>query len=213
MRKASALAVLAAPFLAAAVPLLRPWPPGAIMREVSAPLPRGGAFTVVASREPRGSRFQYYLSIYAAWPGAAWHRVFLAPDGSRPVIPRVTQGHGTTRFFPDQTLTLLGTVPMKPGAAALAVAEMHNAGADCGEGTVMLLGQKSGRRFGLVLTLSNPCALSARIEGDHIQLSGPYYAKSAPLYKPTIAHARAILRYRHGRFTETPDYFKLASPQ
>ncbi|HET9146985.1 MAG TPA: hypothetical protein VFN77_02940 [Acetobacteraceae bacterium] len=209
MRKASALAVLAAPFLAAAVPLLRPWPPGAIMREVSAPLPRGGAFTVVASRAPRGSQFQYYLSIYAAWPGAAWHRVFLAPSQASQAIPLVTQGHGTTRFFPDQTLTLLGTVPMKPDAAPFAVAEMHNAGADCGEGTVMLLGETGRRRFGPVLTLSNPCALTAKIVGDHIELSGPYYAKGAPLYKPTISHARALLRYRGGHFTETPDYFRM----
>lgn len=208
-RRSALLAALAAPLLAAAVPLLRPWPPGQIRREVSAPLPGGGAYTAVASREPRGSQFQYYLSIYAAWPGAAWHRVFLAPSRESRAIPLVAQGHGTTRFFPDQTLKLLGTAPMKPRSAPLAVAEMHNAGADCGEGTVMLLGQTGGRRFGPVLSLSNPCALTAKIAGDHLELSGPYYAKNAPLYKPTINHARAVLRYRHGHFTETPDYFRM----
>lgn len=200
---------LPAMFLAAAVPLLRPWPPGQIQREISAPLPGGGAYTIVASREERGNNglFQYYLSIYAATPGVAWHRAFLAPAGGNSVIPLVVQGHGTTRFFPAQTLKLLGTVPIQPHAAPFAVAEMHNTGADCGTGTVILLG-KIKKRFGSALVISNPCALTAKIARDYVELAGPYYAKDAPLYKPTIVHARAALRYRHGHFVEIPDYFR-----
>ena len=200
---------LAAVFLMAAVPMLSPAPPGAMVQQVSAPLPEGGAYTVVASRAGRGAGlFQYYLSVYAAWPGKAWHRVYTS-DGQ--LIPEVTQGHGTKRFFPDQTLKLLGVVSFGGGAPPFAVAEMHNAAADCGEGRVMLLGPLAQRKFGPVAVIRNPCGLTATIIGDYMALTGPYYAINAPLYKPTMAKAVAILNYHAGRWYETPDYFKIES--
>jgi hypothetical protein len=207
------LLVLPAVFLVAAVPRLSPAPPGTILREVSAPLPQGGAYTVIASRSSRGTghSFQYYLSIYAAWPGKAWHLVYTSRNNPDHLIPEVLQGHGTSRFFPKQRLNLLGVVSPER-AAPLAVAEMHNAAADCGEATVMLLGPQEPRRFGPVVAISNPCGLTATIAGHHIVLHGPYYARGAPLYAPTIPKAVAILRRRAGGWVETPPYFTLRIP-
>ncbi len=205
------LLVLPALLLMAAVPRLAPAPPGVVVNQVSAPLLEGGAYTVVASRAARGTAglFQYYLSVYAAWPGAAWHLVYATADHR--LIPKVTQGHGTPRFFPSQTLNLLGTVSFGGGAPPFAVAEMHNAAADCGEGSVMLLGPLAGRKFGPVAVIRNPCALTAQIIGDYMALTGPYYARGAPLYKPTMAKAVAILNYHAGHWYETPDYFPIES--
>jgi hypothetical protein len=202
--------ILPAIFLMAAVPRLSPAPPGTLVNQVSAPLRRAGAFTIVASRQARGTAglFQYYLSIYAAWPGAAWHLVYASDDG---LIPDVVQGQGTARFFPDQTLKLLGVISFGGGAPPLAVAEMHNEAADCGEGSVMLLGPIARHAFGPVAILRNPCALTAKIAGSYIVLTGPYYAKGARLYKPTSVKAVAILRYRAGQWFETPHYFKITS--
>ena len=202
--------ILPAILLMAAKPRLSPPPPGVIVNEVSAPFAGGGAYTVAASRAPRGTDglFQYFLSIYAAWPGAAWHLVYAA---DKTLIPEVVQGHGTQRFFPDQSLVLGGTVSFSPNAAAYAIVTMHNAAADCGEGRVILLGPLGGHRFGPAAVIANPCALSAAIEGDHLVLTGPYYAKGAPLFAPTIPKARAVLRMYGDSFLETPAYFSLES--
>jgi len=53
--------------------------------------------------------------------------------------------------------------------------------------------------------------LSARVVRGTIVLHGPYYNASAPLCCPTKPNASAILRYANGRWTERPQYFKLAS--
>jgi hypothetical protein len=209
MRRRLWLIALTVPLMAA-VPRLSPSPPGTILHQVSAPLAGGGGYTVVASRSPRGTAglFQYYLSIYAGWPGVAWHRVYTSQDNADHLIPQVAQGHGTTRYFPTQSLKLLGMIDFGAGTP-LAVAEMHNAAADCGDATVMLLGPRQRHQFGPVAVIGNPCALTAKIAGHYIVLNGPYYAKGAPLYKPTINKAQAILRFERGGFTETPDYFKV----
>lgn len=224
-----ALLVPMAVMLGAAIPRLDPFPPGRLLRTASAILPGNqGAYLVALSRAARGDqgRYQYFLSIYAAWqmpPAGAkagtsrkvkWHRVFVSPGDATEIVPRVVQGHGTTRYFPDQKVTLVGAVKFEPDRAALVLAEEHNAAADCGMGRIAVFGPLGTRRFGPVAVIDNPCGISAKVERQtvgraKVVLTGPYYAKDAPLYKPTIAKARAVLTMQDGKFVETPDYFPI----
>ena len=46
-------------------------------------------------------------------------------------------------------------------------------------------------------------------DGTSIELAGPYYNASAPMCCPTKNSASAVLRYRGGKWVETPNYFKI----
>lgn len=155
---------------------------------------RHGSLSAVLSRAPRGAgNFQYFLDVHDG------KRLVLAAPPDK-VIPHLVQGHGTARYFPMQRVALAGIARL--GGANFVVIEERNTGADCGMGRVALIG-----RHGTALMLDNPCGLAARIERGRVILTGPYYAKDTPLYRPTIAHARAVLRRVDGSFVETPGYF------
>lgn len=222
--------------LCAALPRLNPFPPGRLLTTASAILPgNAGAYLVTLSRQTRGThgQFQYFLSIYAAWqmppkgakagqqPKVPWHRVFVSPGDGQRIVPRVTKGHGTDRYFPEQSVRLVGAVKFEPDRPALVLAQERNTGADCGMGRIAILGPLGDKRFGPVATIDNPCGISAKVERKtighaEVVLTGPYYAKDAPLYTPTITKARAVLKMQGGKFLETPEYFPiklLAKPE
>ncbi|MHB1303340.1 MAG: hypothetical protein ACYCZB_07675 [Acidiphilium sp.] len=180
--------------LPAAMLLLAAAAPAAHARAEPVATARSGSLSAVLSRAPRGAgNFQYFLDVRAG------KRLVLAAPPNR-LIPRLVQGHGTARYFPMQRVALAGIARLD--GADFALVEELNTGADCGMGRVALIG-----RHGTALILDNPCGLAARIERGRVILTGPYYAKDAPLYKPTIPQARAVLTRQDGRFVETPCRF------
>jgi hypothetical protein len=94
------------------------------------------------------------------------------------------------------------------------VLQSHETGADCGMARVDVFYFGAAMQA-VVTTLSarNPCDLSAGVvngtHGDSLQLTGPYYTSSAPLYCPTKAKAVATLHFRNGKWTEQPHYFEI----
>lgn len=190
---------------------------------------KGEVWHVVASRVTLGAGAfaspQWYLSVYS-WGGPA-PLVYRSPGDSEHLLTRLEKVGGAPHYFPLQSLRIVGNAKLLHNSAWQAVVMVHETGADCGAATVAVIGIKSypARAMsapghlsaGPLVTVNNACSLSARIVGraegggQVLELTGPYYAKNAPLYKPTKNRATAILRY-DGEWTETPRYFTLRTP-
>jgi hypothetical protein len=158
------------------------------------------------------SFYQWYLSFYAI-DGTAYRLKYRSPDERVP-FSQVTKAQGASLWFPVQDAKIVGTGElMGPGAQQLVV-QSHEAAADCGGARVDVFFYGSAmQRVMTTLSVENPCDLSATVihgaHGDSLQLTGPYYAASAPLCCPTKRKATATLRFNNGNWTQQPQYFKI----
>jgi hypothetical protein len=157
--------------------------------------------------------YQWYLSIYAFRNGAYRLRYRSPADGGP--LARVARPPGANIWFPVQDLQIVGTAQlMHPGVQQLVV-QSHEMAADCGSSIVTVFTTGAAGRVRPAVSIENPCELRAAIvrsgNGDAIALSGPYYSASAALCCPSKPRATALLRYRDGRWTEAPNYYKVFS--
>jgi hypothetical protein len=169
---------------------------------------------VLVSKELVGSGngrdfYQWHLSIYALRRGAYRLR-YESPANGGP-LSRVTQANGAKMWFPVQDVKIVGTAVLMHRGVQQMVVVSHETAADCGSATVTVLGSKPGGIVGPVATVTNPCDLGAKVgaDGASIDLIGPYYKADAPLCCPTKTKAAATLRYRDGKWIESPAYFKV----
>jgi hypothetical protein len=169
---------------------------------------------VVVSKKLVGSNgsqqfYQWYLSIYQLRRGA--YRLRYESPGNGGPLSRVAQANGARMWFPVQQLKIVGRAPLMGGSAQQLVVASHEMAADCGGATITVFGGKPGSTAGPVATVTNPCDLSAKLgaDGTSVELAGPYYAANAPLCCPTKPQVTANLRYRDGKWVESPHYFKL----
>ncbi len=153
--------------------------------------------------------YQWYLSIYAFRRGA--YRLRYQSPGNGGPLSRVTQANGVKMWFPTQDIDIVGAAALMRRRTQELVVASHETGADCGGATVTVLGAKAGDSVGPVLSIENPCDLDAKIaaDGASIKLTGPYYSSNAPLCCPTNPDAAATIRYRDGKWVESPNYFKI----
>jgi hypothetical protein len=165
---------------------------------------------LVGSADGRNS-YQWYLSIYA--PRAGAYRIrYQSPRNGGP-LEHLEQANGAKMWFPVQDLKIVGAAQLMRKNYEQLVISSHAAAADCGSATVSVFTAGTAGRAMSAVTVNNSCDLSATIvtetNGPAIQLSGPYYAANAPLCCPTKTRATAILSYHNGRWSETPNYFKI----
>ena len=198
-----------------------PPPPGAVVdRQLVAFNGEGIAdrWPVILSKKQVGTGnghdfFQWYVSFYQLRRGA--YRLRYESPGNGGPLSRVTQaGGGAKMWFPVQEVKIVGTAPLMRRGVQQFVLMSHETAADCGTAGVTVFASMPGATVGPAATLTNPCDLTARIgsDGTSLDLTGPYYGPNAPLCCPTKAKAAAVVRYRDGRWIETPHFFKLEMP-
>jgi hypothetical protein len=201
---------------------LSPQPPGAIVQSQLVYLAgegMHGQWRALLSKKLLGSGngtpfYQWFLSLYAI-DGTVYHLKYRSPDAAVP-FSRVTKAHGASLWFPVQDAKIAGTGElMGPGAQQLVV-QSHEAAADCGTARVDVFFFGSAMQMVMTtLSVENPCDLSASVihgaHGDVLQLTGPYYAESAPRCCPTKPQATATLHFNNGTWTEQPPYFNIHS--
>jgi hypothetical protein len=164
-----------------------------------------------------GSAYQWYLSIYDIDYDAATYRLaYRSPGDASRLLSRITHSHGGP-WLPLQSAHIVGVGELERAAVQDLVVQTHEASADCGEATVTVFAYDWTRqRIRPVAIVRNGCALGATLlhsePFDAVQLVGPYYASGAPLCCPTKVRATAVLRYRAGRWVETPAEFGLSLP-
>lgn len=167
----------------------------------------------LAGRNSGTDFYQWHLSFYAI-DGTTYRLKYQSPTNGGP-LSKVTQASdGVKMWFPLQSLKIAGAGEfVKQGVQQLVVAS-HEAGADCGSATVTVFGTSAGGAVVPLVSVRNGCALKAAIAHaktsgarDAIVLSGPYYNATAPMCCPTKPKAAAVLSYRNGKWTETPNYF------
>lgn len=157
------------------------------------------------------SFFQWYLSIYQI-DGSTYKLRYQSPANGGP-FAKVVKAHGAALWFPRQNASIVGAAQlMGPGVEQLVVAT-HETGADCGSAAITVLGYDAKtHKVVPEVSAQNGCDLSAKIlksaTGSTLVLSGPYYNASAPLCCPTKPKASATLKYAHGKWVETPNYYK-----
>ncbi|MBC5816170.1 MAG: hypothetical protein GIW97_06475 [Candidatus Eremiobacteraeota bacterium] len=199
---------------------LTPAPPGTVMQKAAAYLEGPGAhsrYQIIASRTPLGKpvQYQWYLSVYAqSATDNLFQLTYQSPSATDrfAIVPKLEQGHGTPMYFPQETVSIIGSGQLMGQARDQTLVMVHAAGADCGESTLSVLSIEDGV-VTVPVQVSNLCGLSASIRHHTIVLRGPYYNASAPAYKPTKNSATATLRYVDNRWVETPHYFKLNYPK
>ncbi len=219
-----AVAAVSLPVAAATAPApagesFLPAPPGTVVQSQVVFLQGDGnhaRWKAVTSKKLVGSGngqnfYQWWLSIYAM-RGDAYHLRYQSPGNGGP-LSKVTQANGAKMWFPVQDIKIVGQASMmQPGVQQLVV-QSHEAGADCGGATVSVFAGGPGSSASPAISVANPCELSATIQhgenGDTLQLTGPYYAANAPLCCPTKTNATAVLSHMSGKWTVTPNYFKL----
>lgn len=222
MRSAGASIVLGLCCTVAASAQLPPYtfmpaPPGSVAESLSVSFNgKSGSdrWDAVVSKKFVGSGngqtfYQWYLSIYALRRGS--YRLRYESPGNGGPLSRVEQANGAKMWFPVQSVKIVGAAAlMRKGVQQLVVAS-HEMAADCGLATVTIFATKPGNTVGPAATITNFCDLGAKIAADGVslELTGPYYAAKTPLCCPTKAHATSVLRYRDGKWTESPDYFKI----
>jgi hypothetical protein len=196
---------------------LVPPPPGGVVQNQRVYLngqAMNGQWRAVASKKLVGASngnqfYQWYLSIYA--PRSAAYRLrYQSPVNGGP-LERVTKANGASMWFPVQELRIVGAADlMRPGVQQLVV-QSHEMAADCGSSTVTVFAGGPGGSVVPAASVANPCELSATIvrSDNSISLAGPYYSATAPMCCPTKPKASAVLRYRGGRWIESPSYYKL----
>lgn len=118
-------------------------------------------------------------------------------------------------YFPMQQLKIAGAAEFEqPGVQDVVVWDQQT-GADCGTADVTVFGADSRGHVVQRVHAENGCSLEAAIvKGgafSAVQLTGPYYTPDAPLCCPTKPKATALLLYRNGTWTITPEYFIISA--
>lgn len=195
-----------------AIALLGAAGPGAVVQNVPLAMDGAGSGTwhVTASRIARGSTaertdYQWYLSVFAPSGKLAYR----SPGDPASLLTRLQKANGAPYYFPHQTLQIAGTGRLMGSNSEQAVVSIREVGADCGSMTVAVIGAAANGKAAPLARVTNFCDLQPKIVGDAVQLTGPYYGPNAPLCCPTKNHAVAMLRYRNGRWAESPTYFPL----
>lgn len=178
-----------------------------------------GQWRAVASKKLVGTSGttafdQWYLSVYQL-DGTAYKLKYRSPGNGGP-LETVTQASGGAKmWFPLQSLRVVGGAELMQSGVQQLVVQSHEAGADCGAGTVSVFAADAGGNVVPAVSVRNGCELRATIAHGHgavrdsIVLSGPYYNATAPMCCPTKAKAAAVLSYRNGRWVETPKYYEM----
>lgn len=158
-----------------------------------------------------GSRkfYQWFVSIYKLRSGA-YRLNYQSPRNGGP-LAHVERAQGAKMWFPIQSVKIVGTAALMHRGVSQLVIASHEMAADCGSASVTVFATKPGGNVGPAVTVGNLCDLDAKIAGDgaSLELTGPYYNASAPACCPTKNSATATLRYVNGKWSETPNYFKL----
>jgi hypothetical protein len=170
----------------------------------------------VVGREGDQRFYQWYLTLYAPNAAGDYVQKYRAPgNGTSSLLTVVEKARGANLWFPVQTVKIVGSAElMQPGVQQLVVA-VHESGADCGAATVTILryDQASGK-IAPAVSVRTGCRLDAGIvrtsSGDALRLNGPYYGPEAPLCCPTKPKASALLRYRAGRWIQSPAYYEMS---
>ncbi|MDQ6931307.1 MAG: hypothetical protein M3126_11660 [Candidatus Eremiobacteraeota bacterium] len=175
-------------------------------------------YRVVASRSPVGQppEEQWTLSVSAQNGSDEYHPLYESPAGPDPfhLVPKLERGANTARFFPHETVRIIGAGQLMGEARDQVLVLVHAEAADCGSSTLSVISTQSGAGpVEVPVQVNNPCNLTATIEHHTIVLRGPYYNKNAPLYKPTMNKAVATLRYENNAWVEKPAYFALKYPR
>lgn len=196
-----------------------PPPMGTVVQNVTAYLSGEGMSSrwhVVTSKVLRGgttNAYQWYISVYAPGPGDDSKLAFRTP-GTNSLLTTLEKANGANMYFPQQAATIVGGAELEQAGVQDVVVATHEAGADCGMATVAILGANRGGAVSVRAKLQNYCDLSAKIVSDGamqaVQLTGPYYKATSPVCCPAKPKATAMLRYRNGRWVETPMLFKFA---
>ena len=198
---------------------LHPAPPGTVMQKAVAYL-AGDAmhsrYQIIVSRTPLGKpvQYQWHLSVYAQNGDQDFRLAYESPSATDryALVPKLEPGHGTTMFFPQETVSIVGSGQLMGEARDQTLVLVHAAAADCGESTLSVLAASDGV-LSVPVQVSNLCGLSASIAHHTIVLRGPYYNRTAPAYKPTKNNAVATLKYVDGAWVERPQYFRLNYPK
>jgi hypothetical protein len=153
--------------------------------------------------------YQWYLSIYGLQRGAYRLR-YQSPRNGGP-LSHVEQATGAKMWYPIAQIRIVGAANLMHSGVQQLVVQSHEMGADCGGATVTIFATQAGGRIGAVAAIKNPCDLGAKLgaDGSSVELTGPYYKPDAPMCCPTKTSATAELRYRNGKWIETPNYFKV----
>jgi hypothetical protein len=197
-----------------------PQPPGTILQNQLVYLSgegMHGQWRAALSKKLAGSAsgtsfYQWFLSVYSI-DGTVYRLKYRSPDSPIP-FDHVTKAHGESMWFPLQDAKIVGTGEFMGAGSQQLVVQSHETGADCGTARVDVFYFGSAmRKVMTTLSVKNPCELSASVvhgvHGDSLQLTGPYYAATAPLCCPTKPKAIATLRFNNGAWAEQPHYFKI----
>ncbi len=206
---------------------LTPMPLGAVVQDIPF-FPAGetpsGSWRAVTSKkmvaqDTKGNTFfQWYLSIYQIDPASGVYQLRAQSPGDGPdLLATVTQGHGTSLYFPNQLLNIVGAAQLMPTTGEQLVVQTHEEAADCGSTRVDVLGYDAKtQKLATLVHVENGCSLKAQIvktKGvDEIALAGPYYGPKAALCCPTKTSVQSMLHYESGTWVEDPLYFKLTTP-
>jgi hypothetical protein len=194
-----------------------PPPPGSTVESAAVAfngLRSKDSWRAVVEKKPVGSGgghefFQWYLSIYELRRGAYRLR-YESPRNGGP-LSHVEQANGAKMWFPVQEARIVGAAQLMGSSAQQLVVRSHEMAADCGSAKVTIFASAPGGTIAPAVTVGNPCDLSAKIRADGaaVEVTGPYYKTSAPLCCPTKPNATAVLQYASGKWTVSPDYFKI----
>jgi hypothetical protein len=168
----------------------------------------------IATNASHQAVYQKFLSIYAI-DGTTYKLRYQSPRDGGP-LDTVKKASGADMWFPYQDLKIVGSGQFMQPTVDQLVVQAHQAGADCGTATITVFGYDTSKsKVVKRVVVTNGCDLEAKIvhEGtsDAIRLIGPYYGPNAALCCPTKPKASAMLRYRHGKWVQTPVYFTQSS--
>ena len=157
---------------------------------------------------------QWYLSVYQL-DGTTYKLKYRSPGNGGPLETVTQASDGVKMWYPLQSLQIVGNAELMQAGVQQLVVRSHEAGADCGAGTVSIFAADARGNVVPAVSVRNGCELRATISRGHgavrdsIVLSGPYYSASAPMCCPTKVKAAAVLSYRNGHWIETPKYYQM----
>lgn len=199
-------------------------PPGDVVQTVNfnfATSKASGLYVAVLSRQLLGngpdgrSEYQPYLTVYRQSPTTgSLTRVYQSPGSADAlhVIPkREAIAHAAGIWMPHVEANIVGAGSLMEAGAQQLVVRAYEAGADCGMVAVHVLRLDGAQQIVEAARVENFCNLDAAISAQKLRLTGPYYAKDAPLCCPTKSDAQAVLSYSTGgaSWQLQPAYFKL----
>jgi hypothetical protein len=160
-----------------------------------------------------GTKFyQWYVSIYQI-DDATYKMRYQSPVNGGP-LDKVVRAGGGGMYFPMQEASIVGAGEFAHQTVDQLVVSSHQTGADCGAATITVFGYDvKTNKVVRNVTVDNGCDLSAKIvrgsngADDWLQLSGPYYNKTAPMCCPTKNKASATLKFANGKWVQSPSYY------